>query len=193
MRMRQERCLLVLWWLLKLCCCWLPYLSLGHNDLVSRFCFDYTLVVAKKKWRRCDVFPFSFSRWPTPGPAYISETEFKMLSGNLHFFTEISIEVYMLVKDCWLLHILRAVCRYFQAVFNMLPAQTWNLCLFHASPLKMMTLTWFQKGQPKNELNKYICLVHYPHIYSLPLVHETRSSSSSPLLHQSEAHKQVSI
>ena len=87
-----------------------------------------------------------------------------MLSGNLHFFTEISISVYMVFKDCRLLHIVRAVCRNFQAVSNRLPGQTWNLCLFHASPLKMMTLTWFQKGQAKNELNKYLCLVHHPHI-----------------------------
>ena len=114
-----------------------------------------------------------------------------MLSGNLHFFTEISISVYMLVKDCWLLHILRADRRYFQAVFNMLPGQTWNLCLFHASPLKMITLTWFQKGQPKKELNKYICSVHHLHIVFQWFM--KRSSSSSPLLHQSEAHKEVSI
>lgn len=97
----------------------------------------------------------------------------------------------MLVKDFWLLQILRAVCRYFQAVFNMLPGQTWNLCLFHASPLKMITLTRFQKGQSKNELNKYICLVHNPHIVFHWFM--KRSSSSSPLLHQSEVHKEVSI
>ena len=53
----------------------------------------------------------------------------------------------------------------------------------------MITLTWFQKGQLRNELNKYIyiCLVRHPHIVFHWFM--KRSSSSPPLLHQSEAHK----
>ena len=41
----------------------------------------------------------------------------------------------MLVTDCWLLHMLHSLA-IFKLFFNVLPGQTWTLCLFHESPLK---------------------------------------------------------
>ena len=73
-------------------------------------------------------------------------------------FSEMSKYVYMLVTDCWLLHMLHSL-----AIFKL-----FSTCFRdrHGTPV------CFMKESPKNELNKYTCLVH--HEQSLPMdVHET--------------------
>ena len=88
------------------------------------------------------------------------------------FFSEMSKYAYMLVTDCWFLHMLHSLA-IFKLFLNVLPGQTWNLCLFHESPLKNdNTDLVSRKRAQKKKLNRYICLVHHPQI--LPMdVHET--------------------
>ena len=89
-------------------------------------------------------------------------------------FSEMSKYVYMLVGYRLLFVTYAALSRYFQAVFNVLPGQTWNLCLFHASPLRNdnTDLVSRKRARKTNGINIYICLAHHPQ--SLPMdVHET--------------------
>ena len=86
------------------------------------------------------------------------------------FFSEMSKYVYMLVTDCWLLHMLHSL-----AIFKLFSTRFRDR---HGTSVCFMNHHWkmswpgFKKESPKNELNKYICLVHHPQI--LPMdVHET--------------------
>ena len=87
------------------------------------------------------------------------------------FFSEMNKYEYVLVTDCWLLHMLHslAIFKLFSTCFR--DRHGTSVCFMHHH-YEMITLTWFQEREAKNEWNKYICLVHHPQ--SLPMdVHET--------------------
>ena len=89
------------------------------------------------------------------------------------FFSEMSKYVYMLVTDCWLLHNLCCTLSLFSSCFQRASG----------TDMEPLSVSWiiiekwqhwpgFKKESPRNELNRYICLVHDLQI--LPMdVHET--------------------